>query len=62
MRIAEGGIDGWLRWEARKIDMMSSMLDVRGPFQSSHFFRDHRLEGCIGFRMIGDVAGVGGGI
>jgi len=42
--------------------MMSSMLDVRGPFQSSHFFRDHRLEGCIGFRMIGDVAGVGGGI
>ena len=37
MRIAEGGIDGWLRREARKDDMMSSMLDVRGPFQSSHF-------------------------
>ena len=37
MRIAEGGIDGWLRREARKVDMMSSMLDVRGPFQSSHF-------------------------
>ena len=36
-RIAEGGIDGWLRREARKVDMMSSMLDVRGPFQSSHF-------------------------
>jgi len=37
MRIAEGGIDGWLRWETRKVDMMSSMLDVRGLFQSSHF-------------------------
>ena len=37
MRIAEGGIDGWLRREARKVDMMSSMSDVRGPFQSSHF-------------------------
>ena len=30
MRIAEGGIDGWLRREARKVDMMSSMSDVRG--------------------------------
>jgi hypothetical protein len=29
MRIAEGGIDGWLRREVRKVDMMSSMLDVR---------------------------------
>jgi len=37
IRIAEGGIDGWLRREARKVDMMSSMSDVRGPFQSSHF-------------------------
>jgi len=37
MRIAEGGIDGWMRREARKVDMMSSMSDVRGPFQSSHF-------------------------
>ena len=37
MRIAEGGFDGWLRREARKVDMMSSMLDVRGLFQSSHF-------------------------
>jgi hypothetical protein len=37
MRIAEGGIDCWLRREARKVDMMSSMSDVRGPFQSSHF-------------------------
>jgi hypothetical protein len=33
MRIAEGGIDGWLRREARKVDVMSSMLDVRGPFK-----------------------------
>ena len=37
MRIAEGGIDCLLRREARKVDMMSSMSDVRGPFQSSHF-------------------------
>ena len=37
MRIAEGGIDGWLRREARKVDMMSSMSAVRGPFQFSHF-------------------------
>jgi hypothetical protein len=37
MRIAEGGIVGWLRREARNIDMMFSMSDVRGPFQSSHF-------------------------
>ena len=37
MMIAEGGIDGWLRREARKVDIMSSILDVRGPLQSSHF-------------------------
>ena len=37
MRIAEGGIVGWLRREARNVDMMFSMSDVRGPFQSSHF-------------------------
>ena len=37
MRIAEGGIIGWLRREARNVDMMSSMSDVRGLFQSSHF-------------------------
>ena len=37
IRIAEGGIDGWLRREARKVDKMSSMSDVRGLFQSSHF-------------------------
>ena len=37
MRIAEGGIVGWLRREERNVDMMFSMSDVRGPFQSSHF-------------------------
>ena len=37
MSIAEGGIVGWLRREARNVDMMFSMSDVRGPFQSSHF-------------------------
>ena len=37
MRIAEGGIDGWPRREVRKVDMMFSMLDVRGLFHSSHF-------------------------
>jgi hypothetical protein len=37
MRIAEGEIDGWSRMEVRKVDMISSMLDVRGPFHSSHF-------------------------
>ena len=37
MRIAEGVIVGWLRREARNVDMMFSMSDVRGPFQSSHF-------------------------
>ena len=37
MRIAEGGIVGWLRREARNVDMMLSMSDARGPFQSSHF-------------------------
>jgi hypothetical protein len=37
MRIAEGGIDGWSRMEVRKMDMISPMLDVRGPFNSSHF-------------------------
>ena len=37
MMIAEGGIDGWLRREAKKVDIMSSILDVRGPLQSSHF-------------------------
>jgi hypothetical protein len=37
MRIAEGGIDGWLRREVRKVDMMFSMLDVRGVFHSFHF-------------------------
>ncbi len=37
MRIAEGGINGWLRREARKMDMIFSMLDVRGAFHSSHF-------------------------
>ena len=26
-----------MRREARKVDMMSSMSDVRGPFQFSHF-------------------------
>jgi hypothetical protein len=37
MRIAEGGIDGWSRMEVRKVDMISSMSDVRWPFHSSHF-------------------------
>ena len=37
MRIAEGGIVGWLRREARNVDMRFSMSDVRRPFQSSHF-------------------------
>ena len=37
MRIAEGGIIGWLRREARNVDMMFFMSGVRGPFQSSHF-------------------------
>ena len=36
-RPLEAGIDGWLRREARKVDIMSSILDVRGPLQSSHF-------------------------
>jgi len=36
MRIAEGGIIGCLRREARNVDMMFSVSDVRGPFQSSH--------------------------
>ena len=26
-----------LRREVRKVEMMSSMSDVRGPFQSSHY-------------------------
>jgi hypothetical protein len=29
MSIAEGGIVGWLRREARNVDMMFSMSDVR---------------------------------
>jgi hypothetical protein len=37
MRIAEGGIVGWLRREGRNVDMMFSMSNVRGPFLSSHF-------------------------
>ena len=37
MRIAEGGINSWPRREVRKVDMMFSMLDVRGAFHSSHF-------------------------
>ncbi len=37
MRIAEGGIDGWSRMEVRKVDMISSMSDVKGPLHSSHF-------------------------
>ena len=36
MRMAEGGIVGWLVRVVRKVDMMSSMSDVRGPFHSSH--------------------------
>ncbi len=52
MRIAEGGIDGWSRMEERKVDMISSMSDVRGPFNSSHF----GLESLIGrlYRMSDD--------
>ena len=37
MRMAEDGIVGWLVRVVRKVDMMSSMSDVRGPFHSSHF-------------------------
>ncbi len=37
MRIAEGGIDGWLRRGVRKVDKMFSLLDVRGRFHSLHF-------------------------
>jgi hypothetical protein len=37
MRIAESGVDGWSRMEVRKVDVISSMSDVRGPFHSSHF-------------------------
>ncbi len=36
MRIAEDGIIGWLRREARNVDMMFSMPDVKGLFQSSN--------------------------
>ena len=36
MRMAEGGIVGWLVRVVRKVDMMSLMSEVRGPFHSSH--------------------------
>jgi hypothetical protein len=36
MRMAEDGIVGWLDRVVRKVDMMPSMSDVRGPFHSSH--------------------------
>ncbi len=35
MRIVEGGTDGRLRREAKKLDMISSLAEVRGPFHSS---------------------------
>ncbi len=62
MRIEEGGIDGWLRRKARKVDMMSSMLDVRGPFQSSHFGLGSSIGKLYRMSMIRDVEGIGGGI
>ncbi len=34
--MVEGGIVGWLVRVVRKVDMMLSMSDVRGPFHSSH--------------------------
>ena len=36
MRMAEGGIVSWLVRVVRKVDMILSMSDVRGPFHSSH--------------------------
>ncbi len=36
MRMTEGEIVGSLVRVVRKVDMMSSMSDVRGPFHSSH--------------------------
>ena len=35
MRMAEGGMVGWLTRVVRKLEMMVSMLEVRGPFHSS---------------------------
>ena len=36
MRMVEGGIVSWLVRVVRKVDMILSMSDVRGPFHSSH--------------------------
>jgi len=36
MRMAEGEIVGWLVRVVRKMDIILSMSDVRGPFHSSH--------------------------
>ena len=36
MRMAEGGIVSWLVRVVRKMGMILSMSDVRGPFHSSH--------------------------
>jgi hypothetical protein len=46
MRIAEREIGGWLRREVSKVISMFSMLDMRGPFHSSHFGSGSSIGRC----------------